>query len=107
MTRRQDPAEVIAELRRRLTGAEREKIDLIDRAEASERLSRMLNRDIEAHRDLVTWLCSEHPVSALTVSLNVTDTRDLSRVALLTGIVSPTIGQTPEVYIEPYQAEAL
>lgn len=58
------------------------------RQEASDRLAGILRRDLDDHRDLVAWLCSEHPIAGLTVSLNVTDSRDLSRIAILTGIVA-------------------
>ena len=88
MTRRQDPQEVIGELRRHCTRLERDKAEALDAKEASDRLAGILRRDLDDHRDLVAWLCSEHPIAGLTVSLNVTDGRDLARIAILTGIVA-------------------
>ena len=86
--RRQDPNEKIAELLAANKDLERRYGLALEELDAMTQTAELYRGQVVAIEDLVAWLCSEHPIAGLTVSLNVTDGRDLARIAILTGIVA-------------------
>ena len=85
--RRPDPNEKIAELLAANKDLERRYGLALEELDAMTQTAELYRGQVVAIEDLVGWMCSEHPIAGLTVSLNLTDHRDLGRVALLTGIV--------------------
>ena len=87
MTRRQDPQEVIGELRRHCTRLERDKAEALEAKEASDRLAGILRRDLDDHRD-PSHGCAGASHRGVDGVAERHRRRDLARIAILTGIVA-------------------